>query len=268
LVFPIFNISSYPWGEEGHKLITRKSIESLPAELKAVKDCKELIIIRSIDADKRRDFDSSENPKHYIDLDYYKEFRQGMMIKDREQIEKIYGDSTVLAIGILPWATFATFENLVTAFKRKNKELILRFISDLAHYVEDGHQPMHTLINYDGQLSGQEGIHYRYESEMVNMYLDDLADTFDSCLIRYVPNPLDFIFEYIIAANSYSDLLYSADNFAFLQSGSRENTEYFKLFWFKTKYITAVQFQAASCNLASLIYSAWLKAGKPFLKQD
>jgi len=263
LLFLSLTINSFPWGEEGHKLITRKSIETLPAELNVFKDWKELLMNRSIDPDKRRDFDESEGPKHYIDIDFYKEFRQGMMIKEREELIKIYGDSTVLAMGILPWITLETFEKLVKAFKEKNKELLLRYISDLAHYVEDGHQPMHTIINYDGQLSGQEGIHYRYESKMIDMYLDDLNDSFDSCIIRYVPNPLDFIFDYITAANSFSDLLFSADNFAFQQSGSRESADYYRLFWFKTKYITAVQFQAASCNLASLIYSAWIEAGKP-----
>ena len=37
----------------------------------------------------------------------------------------------------------------------------------LAHYVEDGHVPFHAVLNYDGQLTGQHGIHSRWESELV-----------------------------------------------------------------------------------------------------
>jgi hypothetical protein len=141
--------------------------------------------------------------------------------------------------------------------------MILRYISDLAHYVQDGHQPMHTILNYDGQLTGQKGIHYRYESEMINQHLPDLKYTIESSSLHYIADPLDFIFEYITEANSYSGLLFDADNFAFGQCGSRDDFEYYRLLWFKTKYITLIQFKSASENLASLIYSAWLDSGKP-----
>lgn len=100
-------------------------------------------------ADKRRDFDSAENPKHYIDIDFYEEFRKGNMIKNYAELVGIYGDSTVLAAGILHWSTLDSYENLISAFSQKNKEMILRYISNLAHYVQDGHQLMHTILNYD-----------------------------------------------------------------------------------------------------------------------
>ncbi|HVO75362.1 MAG TPA: hypothetical protein VMT35_15135 [Ignavibacteriaceae bacterium] len=257
------NSASFPWGAEGHKLITKKAIENLPPELKELKRWEEIFIDRSNDADKRKESDKSEGPKHFIDIDYYREFQDGRMIEDKDKLVKIYGDNTVIKTGILPWATFETYEKLIKAFMEKNKENMLTYISDLAHYVEDGHQPMHTLVNYDGQLSGQKGVHYRYESEMVDMHLDELSNSFDSCGTKIITNPLDFIFDYITEANSYSDLLFSADNFAFKQCGSREGSEYYRLLWFKTKYITEAQFRNAGRDLVSLIYSAWIKAGRP-----
>ena len=33
------------------------------------------------------------------------------------------------------------------------------FASTLAHYIQDAHQPLHVHNNYDGQLSGQTGLH-------------------------------------------------------------------------------------------------------------
>jgi hypothetical protein len=257
---------SFPWGEEGHRLITCKSIETLPGEPGKLRDWEDLIADRSSDADKRREFDSTEIPRHYIDIDFYEEFRQGKMIKEFTGLTEIYGDSTVYAMGILPWATLDTYQKLITAFKKKNKEMIIRYTSDLAHYVQDGHQPMHTILNYDGQLTGQKGIHYRYESEMINRYLSHLTYTVDPSSVKYIADPLDFIFEYITAANSYSGLLFEADNFSFNECGSRDDLEYYRLLWFKTQYITVVQFKSASESLASLIYSAWVDAGKPSLQ--
>ena len=43
------------------------------------------------------------------------------------------------------------------AFKEKDKDKVLLYASDLAHYVGDGHQPLHATINYNGQLSDQKG---------------------------------------------------------------------------------------------------------------
>jgi hypothetical protein len=40
------------------------------------------------------------------------------------------------------------------------------FASTLAHYIQDAYQPLHVHNNYDGQLSGQNGLHSRFESEL------------------------------------------------------------------------------------------------------
>ena len=41
-----------------------------------------------------------------------------------------------------------------------------------AHYAADLTQPLHTTRNYDGQLTGQSGVHARFESELVNALAD------------------------------------------------------------------------------------------------
>ena len=40
-------------------------------------------------------------------------------------------------------------------------------IAVLAHYLADAHQPFHAVMNYDGQLTNQRGIHARFETELV-----------------------------------------------------------------------------------------------------
>src|SRR4030042_3933584 len=101
----------------------------------------------------------------------------GRMIQDKNELISIYSEETVTKMGLRPWATFDTYNNLVQSFMQKNRDKVLIFVSDLGHYVSDGHQPFHTMLNYDGQLTDQKGIHGRYESEMVNRYIDQIANS-------------------------------------------------------------------------------------------
>ena len=257
----------FPWGEEGHKLISKKAVEFLPKEMEVFKQWGSYLSEHSIDADNRKEQDKSEGPKHYIDIDYYKEFLNGEMIKDKQQLTALYSDSVVTKIGLLPWATLETFENLKKAFKEKNRDKILILAADLGHYVEDGHQPMHTILNYNGQLTNQKGIHARYEITMVDRYLNEIMNSMTAGEVSHIDDVSSFIFNYITNANSVNDVLFSADNFAFNNTGSRENDDYYKLLWFRTKYITCIQFNSAATDLATLLYTAWVEGGKPSLSE-
>jgi hypothetical protein len=123
------------------------------------------------------------------------------------------------------------------------------------------------MLNYDGQLSYQKGIHRRYESIMLERYLDELSENTKAGIVEYVEEPLDFIFEYIINSNSLGEVLLSADKFASKRTGSTESDKYYNLLWFKTKYVTEIQFESAVNSLASLIFTAWTDAGEPLLNE-
>jgi hypothetical protein len=265
LLSPFLFINAFAWGEEGHSLIAGKAVNLLPAEMKQFKDWQLYIQDHASDADKRKKEDKTEEPKHYIDIDYYSDFHAGEMIIDRNNLSNKYGDSIVNQMGILPWATLETYTNLVAAFKDRNRDRILIHTADLAHYVADGHQPMHTVLNYDGQLSSQKGLHARYEIHMINKNLVELESSFYNQSTYLIEEPLDFIFHYITNANLLSDLIFSSDLQAFSFAGSRENDDYYRILWFRTKYITVLQMNNAAGALASMIYSAWNVAGKPSL---
>ncbi|HSP88557.1 MAG TPA: S1/P1 nuclease [Ignavibacteriaceae bacterium] len=269
IIFLLFLISAinFPWGEEGHRLIANKAIDLLKEKIPGIEQFQNYITEHSIDPDLRRDDDKSEFPKHFIDIDFYEEFLNGKMINDKEQLISIYGESTVTKMGLLPWTTIGTFNNLVKAFQEKDKDKVLLFSSDLAHYVGDAHQPMHTMLNYDGQLTNQKGIHSRYESKMIEKYLVELSNQNENSKVLYVDNTTDFIFDYISNSNSLSEVLLSSDKFANTKAASNNNDEYYRLLWFKTKYITKIQFESACNSLASLIFTAWVDAGKPSIDE-
>ena len=251
------------WGAEGHKLISNKAMTLLPDEMNSFVKWQDYVTTHSVDPDQRRNSDKSEAPKHFIDIDFYPEFLNGKMIEDKSKLVAEYGDSTVKKMGLLPWATIDTYNKLVNALKEKNRDKALIYLSDLGHYVADGHQPMHAIMNYNGQMSGQKGIHYRYESVMVDSNLSTIKNDFHAEKAVYINSPLDFIFNYITDANSVSDVLFDADTFAYKNANSRSDAEYYRLLWFKTKYITETQIDNAASDFASLFYSAWVDAGKP-----
>jgi hypothetical protein len=251
------------WGKTGHKIINRAAVDYFPAEMKDFKAWKDYLGEHASDPDIRRLTDKSEAPRHFIDIDFYKEFRNGRMVENEDSLIAIYGKDTVTKVGLLPWATLNTFNNLVKAFKERNRDKAMMLAADLGHYVADGHQPMHCVVNYNGQLTNQEGVHARYESDMVNRYADELKNSFDSTEISLVKDPLNFIFGYISGSNSVCSVLFDADLLATKEAGNTTSDDYYLIMWFRTKYITEIQFNKAAQDFAALVYTAWVEAGRP-----
>lgn len=259
----------FAWGNKAHRLVNKKAIEMLPEEMSFMKSLKEDIEENASDADIRRDnkSDTTEWAKHYIDIDFYQEFVEGKMIFDKNELITLYGAETVTKMGLLPWAALESYNKLVQSFRENNRNNIVIFTADLGHYVGDGHQPFHTCLNYDGQLTGQKGIHGRYESEMVNRYIDQIVNAVSISEVKYISKPLNYIFEFLAGSNFYSPVIFSADRTALAQAGSHGSSEYYRLLWFRTKQVTIDQLSNAAGVLASLIYSAWTDAGKPIFTE-
>ncbi|MHB1688144.1 MAG: S1/P1 nuclease [Ignavibacteriaceae bacterium] len=263
-LFFVFSFQSiYPWGEEGHKMISKMAVQFFPPEMKAFVQWEDYLSQHAPDPDLRKKDDKSEGPKHFIDIDFYKEFLAGKMIENEDSLIAKYGETEVIKNGVLPWATLKTFQELTKAFKEHDKEGALKLAADLGHYVADGHQPMHTVLNYNGQLTDQKGVHAHYEITMVDEHLKELEDSFQPVPAPFIKDPMNFIFNYISNSNSVCGILFDADNFAFKESGSRRSDEYYRLMWFRMGYITEVQFDHAAEDFASLVYTAWINGGKP-----
>ncbi|MCF7858420.1 MAG: hypothetical protein K9N07_03735 [Candidatus Cloacimonetes bacterium] len=266
LVIILLSTKLFSWGALGHKLITRLAILDLPKEMQFFKENNEYLSSHSKDADLRKEFDLEESHKHYIDIDYYKEFIVGKMITDKTKLIDLYGEEVVDDMGILPWNTLEVLDNLIRAMQFNDKVSILYYAADLAHYVGDAHQPQHNILNYNGKLTDQKGIHKRYETDIINSNEEELTVNIKHHSPTYFEDPLKKIFDYCTQANSFAVLIEQADLYALELSNNEYNDQYYNIFWFRTKYMTFHQFSSAIEDLTSLLYTAWIDAGKPDIK--
>ena len=62
------------------------------------------------------------------------------------------------------------FDRLVKAFRERDWAETRLAAAYLSHFVADATMPLHATRNYDGQLTGNNGIHRRIEVEMVARY--------------------------------------------------------------------------------------------------
>ena len=170
-------LSKPQWGFFGHKRINRVAVFTLPPELFGFyKENIEFLTDHSVDPDKRRYAIEGEAECHYIDLDhYYKPGEDPYKILPKywkEAVEK-FSEDTLRSYGIVPWHVLHMKYKLQKAFESKNIDLILKYSAEIGHYIGDAHVPLHTTENYNGQLTGQKGIHGLWESRLVEINAED-----------------------------------------------------------------------------------------------
>ncbi len=249
------------WGSTGHRIINTRATDHLPSGMALFIQDSAFFGQHASDADNRKGSDTAEAPKHFIDLERYPGFNA--LTPNLDSLIAIYGWATVKDIGILPWATVRAYDSLVAQLKRGDWTKAVLTAADIGHYVGDGHQPLHLTLNYDGQYTGNNGIHSRYESTMINTYQG--AITVAPGASSYVSDRFGFVLAYCVAGNSLADSILHADTGAKVISGwsgsGSAPPAYTAALWSLTGGMTRDLFQRATLALASLWYSAWVDAG-------
>jgi len=184
------------WGYTGHYKISERTSKSLGNKIEGFENWMPFIADHSSDPDYRKSWVKAEFPKHFIDIDNYPEFTaNGSINHHLDSLTVKYGEAFVTEQGTLPWTTLATFDSLSSCFKRKDWHNAKLWAADLSHYVGDGHMPLHVTHNYDGQETGNKGIHSRYESKMVTAFANSIAGTITNA--EYINNVPSYIFNYL-----------------------------------------------------------------------
>ncbi|HOJ37560.1 MAG TPA: T9SS type A sorting domain-containing protein [Ignavibacteriales bacterium] len=248
----------FAWGGDGHRIIGGNSVYFFNESILQYKSWYNYLYNHSPDPDNRKNNDPYEGPKHYIDLDKIPEFNQyGYLITknlDSLKLKYNYTNNQIDDIGILPWAILSTYDSLVNCFKRNDITKAQFFAADISHYIADAHMPLHLTKNYDGQYTNQQGIHSRYESNMISQYKNQINFIFFAT--HKINDIRNYTFEYIFNNFSYIDSVLNADNYA-KSIDPYYGTNYYNALWNKTKNFTTLLWNKASQRIAEYIFSAY-----------
>jgi hypothetical protein len=267
------------WGFFAHQRINRLAVFTLPVEMVGFyKKNIEYITQAAVNPDRRRFFSPDEAPRHYLDLDHYGDSALYGMPRFWNDAVLKYTEDTLKAYGILPWHINKMYFQLKDAFALKDPEKILRLSAEIGHYLADAHVPLHTTENYNGQLTGQDGIHAFWESRLPELFANDYD--FFTGKAEYIPNPQ------LAAWNALASGYVAVDS---VLRGERELSEKFgeRRFSFETKgkqtqkvysieYSRAYhemlegmvekQMRGSIKMIGSFWYTAWIDAGQPDIK--
>ena len=188
------------WGFFAHQKINRLAVFTLPSEMIGFyKRNLRFITEKAVNPDMRRYVNKLEAPRHYIDLDVYGDSAVYTMPRYWDEAVAQYTEDTLQAYGIVPWHINKVRYRLTEAFRAKDPDQILRYSTDLGHYIGDANVPLHTTENYNGQLTGQRGIHGFWESRLPQLFFNEYS--FFVGKASYLENPQLEAWEAVIHAH-------------------------------------------------------------------
>ncbi|CUS89205.1 S1/P1 nuclease [Candidatus Kryptobacter tengchongensis] len=223
------------WGFDAHKKITELAIDlilsidefngidqsKLNSLKKFLSENRSIIIERCIEPDMIRNEDKEEQFNHFIDIDRYGKYPFDELPRDKQKAIEKFGFETVQKNGLLPWRISDFTDSLAYSIYKWERDKMLKYLSWLAHYVEDAHQPLHVTENYDGQLTGQPGIHSRFETELVRYMMQNDELKFDIKKIKenlkessIIKDRVKFAFDIVLESYRFLEEILSADNYA------------------------------------------------------
>ena len=268
------SIEPFAWGFDVHRFITDRAIDLLPETIRPFyQKHRAFIVERSVDPDLWRNAGwAEEPPRHFVDLDAYGRPPFGELPREYDRAVEKYGREFVERNGTLPWRAAEIYGQLRRNFELQKKgvpgyslENIKFYSALLAHYVEDGHVPFHAVLNYDGQLTGQHGIHSRFETELVLRNLKDLR--LAPPAVVPVTDARTYLFDVLQTSFPHVETILAADKAAV--AGREEYDDaYFGVLYRDTRPIVEQRLSAAISGVASAIAGAWEAGGRPALPLD
>lgn len=267
--------SAEAWGYEAHKFIMDRAIALLPVELRPLFEKHRAVVVeRSIDPDLWRTAGfEQENKHHFLDLDWegYGKYPFTELPRDYTAAVAKFGIDRIEQNGTLPWRTEEYHGNLRRAFEAYARRGpfgqfdIIFFSAALAHYVSDAHVPFHAVVNYDGQLTGQNGIHARFESFLFERYQDQL--TLMPTPLAPIRVPRDFIFDRIIEGTQLVPPILKSD-LAAIGDRALYDDVYYTAFFKANRAVIERRLGESIAAVAAMIVGAWDAAGRPPVPTD
>jgi hypothetical protein len=263
---------SFAWGFAAHQFIMKRAIDLLPPELKPFYEhYRTEVELRVTDPDLWRKAGWNDDPNHFVNFGVPEYGLAPFVELPRERgaaIEK-FGMATITRNGTLPWREEEMFGNLRRGFQAMARQApysqsdITFFSSVAAHYMQDAHQPLHATDNYDGQKTGNAGIHARFETDLFVRNAGRLR--LSPARPAAIANVRDAAFDALTAGHARVEKILAADREAATGRDTYDDA-YFEKFFALVRPLLEEQLSAAITASASMIVTAWEQAGHPVLQ--
>jgi hypothetical protein len=263
LVVLVLPHAAEAWGGRTHEIINRRAAERLTGEAGAAwSPLARSLGSHASDADHRKSSVAGERPRHFLDIDAWDDYPFDDVPRDFDDLVKRHGRQKAEQFGVVPWAIDECYRMVVKALERGDWAAAGAWAADLGHYVADSHQPLHCTINYDGQNTGNHGVHLRFEVTMMDRFYDETVLAVPELPDVPAEGPVEFCFSWIREAYPGLAVILAADDEArTLDPGYGD--AYYEALWSRTQDAASDQVEAAVRDLSALYAAAWEEAGRP-----
>ena len=221
-------------------------------------------------------------PRYYaddntLDADSLNAFFQNRQIPLRAQ--SAFYREHLSEHGIVPWHLQKMQRDLTEAFRQRNSRRILRICADMGHYIADAHVPLHTSSNYNGQKTGQHGIHGFWESRVPELFADEQYD-FWVGKPEYITHTPSYFWQAVFDSHSMVDSVLDMERSLRITFPSDRQMcpdmrnglsvlapcrEYAAAYQAALQDMMERRMRAAIHAVGSAWYTAWVDAGQPDL---
>ena len=264
------------WGYDGHRRINYLASMQLKGPFgQFLKNNSDPLKWYAVAPDYNKDIYSQEFHRHFIDTDYYDVYPFTKIPRNYEDLVSRYGEDKIRKYGIAPWTINETCERIIDLLKKNQFEKAIYNMGVVGHYIADLHNPLHTIINYNGQFTGNDGVHKRWEHRLVDEYVKKINPVGN---IEDVEDPWSFsmkivkesfkLHQDILDADTKARKLLTKKQAARLDSYDVLSFEkpYLDVLYNETEDLLHDRLGRAVIRVASLWNYCWEQAGRPDLK--
>lgn len=273
--------SARAWGNEGHRLINRLAVTTLPADIPSfLRSDAAIDEIEYLGPEPDRwrspaepELNAAQAPEHFIDLEPADAL--GPLPRRRLDFE-----ASVLAsgqrpekVGLQPWEATEVWERLKAALREYRRlsaehrdshaveQAAIFYAGWLGHYVGDASQPLHTTIQYDGWVGPNPNgyttahkIHWQFEGPFVaaNLHAPEVQAKMTPAHALAGDIFANYV-AYLRQTATYVEKVYQLEKTGgFVEKGTPESRDF-----------TAERLAAGASMLRDMIYTAWHDSAIP-----
>ncbi|MDR3672885.1 MAG: S1/P1 nuclease [Holophaga sp.] len=252
------------WGRKGHEIVASLACRDLPPDLAPwFRGREDTLRDHCNDPDEWRQGDPREGPRHFLDCEAYG--GPGAVPRELQAARDRLGPEAFQRNGQVPWVIQDRVQELAEAFRAGDPDRVAWTTAILSHYVGDLNVPLHTTVNYDGKLSGQAGVHSRWETGLVHRLGSWDPEPRTARLDgRDMLAPWDWLVETnALVAPLLQDDLDAVGSGRREAHGEAAGSAYWAEFGRRQGPVVKAQLERAGQRTARMILLAWHLAGEP-----